>query len=275
MFKILIVDDVMEKTTDLMECINNYDFPEVVIDYELEFKKACNLLKQKYYDLLILDIQLPSIESKNGMTLDGGVKILELLSNVDDMKKPMNIIGLTAYDEKYDEIEKEFNKRLFHLIKYDRASMEWKTQICEKIDYLIKSRENEIEADIKSNINSVDCAVITAVPTEFEAVKKCNLNWEKLVVPDDPTIYYLGKIEVKDNSLSVVLAQQDQMGMVAASTLTAKLISHFNPKMVAMLGIAGGCEGEVELGDILVATESWDYGSGKIVEDKEKGGFVL
>lgn len=275
MFKILIVDDVMEKTTSLMESINKCNFSNVVIDYELEYKKACNLLKREYYDLVILDIQLPSVESENGMTVDGGVKILELLSEVDTMKKPMNIIGLTAHDEGYDEVESAFKKRLFQLVKYDRTSIAWKNQICEKIDYLIKAKENEIEEYQKYNDISVDCAIITAVPTEFDAVKKCNPNWEKIVIKDDPTSYYRGIIENGEKILTVVLAQQDQMGMVAASTLTTKLISQFNPKIVAMLGIAAGCEGEVELGDILVATESWDYGSGKIVEDKDKGGYVL
>lgn len=275
MFKILIIDDVMQKTTDLIESINKCNFSDVIIEYELEYKKACNLLRQEYYDLVVLDIQLPSIESKNGMTLDGGVKILELLSEVDTMKKPMNIIGLTAYDERYDEVAKAFNKRLFHLIKYDSSSIEWKNQICEKIDYLIKAKENEMLEHIKQNMISIDCAIITAVPIEFDAVRKCDLGWEKISIDNDPTSYYCGKIEHGDNVISFVLAQQDQMGMVAASMLTTKLIKNFNPKLITMLGIAGGCEGEVELGDILVAAESWDYGSGKIVEDSTNGGYIL
>ena len=34
-----------------------------------------------------------------------------------------------------------------------------------------------------------------------------------------------------------------------------------------MTGIAAGVEGEIGLGDIMVASESWNYESGKIVEE--------
>lgn len=54
MFKILIVDDVMEKTTSLMDSIKKCNFSNVVIEYELEYKKACNLLKREYYDSIKL-----------------------------------------------------------------------------------------------------------------------------------------------------------------------------------------------------------------------------
>ncbi len=272
MFKILIVDDSMEKTNDLKSCISKYGLEDVAVDYELEVKKACRQLEKNYYDLVILDIQLPAIEIEDGMAYDGGVQILELVSTIDNMKKPMSIIGLTAHDEKYNEIEKKFNEKLFHLVKYDRTSNEWSQKICRKIDYLIKAKEDAISNNEK---RKVDCAIITAVPVEFEAVKNINLNWEKILLDEDTTTYYLGKKRNEKREYTILLAMQDQMGMVAASSFTTKIINYFHPKLIAMLGIAGGFEGEAELGDILVATESWDYGSGKIVEDTENGGYIL
>ena len=274
MFKILIVDDSMPKTNDLIRSITQMGLENIQIDYELEFKKACKLLSREYYDLLILDIQLPSLEYENGIRKDGGVQILEMISEVDTMKKPMSIIGLTAFDESYVEIEEKFNKKLFHLIKYDRSSVEWKNRICEKVDYLIKAKNDALISLNSERERHVDCAIITAVSVEFEEVKKCNLNWKEISIENDPTCYYMADIEDSDHSITVILAQQEQMGLVAAAELTTKLIVNFNPRLVAMVGIAAGCEGEVELGDILIASESWDYGSGKIIQN-EKNEYTM
>lgn len=273
MFKILIIDDALEKTNDLIDCIGKCDYKDVIIEYELEYKKACKLLKANYYDLVVLDIQLPSIERKGGMTLDGGVRILEILSDVDAMKKPMNIIGLTAYDDNYEKIANKFNEKLFHLIKYDRTNCEWKKRICDKIDYLIKSKKEAIIDNEKQKNSKVDCAIITAVDVEFDAVKKIDLQWEKINIDAEPTTFYFGKKNMNEKEYTFLLVKQDQMGMVAAASITTKIIDLFRPKFIAMLGIAAGFEGETNLGDILVATESWDYGSGKIVE--ESGKYVL
>jgi nucleoside phosphorylase len=40
---------------------------------------------------------------------------------------------------------------------------------------------------------------------------------------------------------------------------------HFKPKVVVMTGICAGKRGEVALGQCIVASTSWDYGSGKFV----------
>lgn len=63
---------------------------------------------------------------------------------------------------------------------------------------------------------------------------------------------------------AIVLTLLPEMGMTAASCFTTKLLQLFNPKQVYMIGICGGIKGEVDLTDVIVASASWDYGSGKI-----------
>ncbi|NEW00661.1 5'-methylthioadenosine/S-adenosylhomocysteine nucleosidase [Bacillus megaterium] len=59
------------------------------------------------------------------------------------------------------------------------------------------------------------------------------------------------------------------MGMAAAAVLATKVVYHFRPKYLSMVGIcAGNKQQGIELGDIIVAAESWDYGSGKIKEQE-------
>lgn len=59
------------------------------------------------------------------------------------------------------------------------------------------------------------------------------------------------------------------MGIAAASSVTTKIIEKFDPNSIIMVGICGGRKGEVELGDLIIAERSWDYGSGKIKKLKD------
>lgn len=276
MFSVYIVDDDITKIENIIEGLNVYSSLDLNIEYELELKNACRTLESRRFDLLILDIQLPSLGSKERTSKEGGVQLLRLLSEVDSMKKPTTIIGLTAYDENYDEIQKQFEDKLWHLIKYDSKSESWKNQIIEKVDYLIKAK-TELCSEVmdKGAEPQVHCAVITAVPTETESVLKCGLEWNKYLIDGDPTIYYLSEYEKDNQKIKILLAQQNQMGMPAASVLTTKVINTFSPQIICMIGITGGRKGEVELGDLIIASESWDYGSGKIMPKEDGKGMIL
>jgi nucleoside phosphorylase len=114
-----------------------------------------------------------------------------------------------------------------------------------------------------------DMVVLTAVGVETEQLK---LAFEGMGQQraDDP---YL-RADV--NGLSVVVVQQNQMGMPAAAATAMQAIHEFRPRFMGMTGILGGVEGKVNLGDLVVPDPSWDYGSGKIVSGGEAGdGFLL
>lgn len=276
MFSIYIVDDDITKIENIMESLSEYYDSNLEIKYELEFENACRMLETKRFDLLILDIQLPALGSKARTLKEGGVQLLRRISEVDSIKKPSTIIGLTAYDENYEEIRMQFENKLWHLIKYDSKSVTWKNQIIEKVGYLLKAKNDLCCEVIEKGIGpQVDCVVITAVPTETESVLKCGLVWDKYLISGDPTTYYLSELEKNNRKIKLLLAQQNQMGMPAASVLTTKIIYAFSPKMICMVGIAGGRKGEVELGDLIIVSESWDYGSGKIQPKKNGEGMIL
>jgi nucleoside phosphorylase len=55
------------------------------------------------------------------------------------------------------------------------------------------------------------------------------------------------------------------MGMTASAILATKIIVKFRPRLVLMVGIAGGVKGAgVGFGDVLIADQTVDYGSGKV-----------
>jgi nucleoside phosphorylase len=54
------------------------------------------------------------------------------------------------------------------------------------------------------------------------------------------------------------------MGMPASAFTAAKMIEIFRPEYLIMPGIAAGVAGRCEVGDVIVADPTWDWGSGKI-----------
>lgn len=60
----------------------------------------------------------------------------------------------------------------------------------------------------------------------------------------------------------VCVAASDK-GLSSAAIAATKGIQAFRPRYVVMVGICAGVKGRVNIGDIVVADPSWDWGSGK------------
>jgi len=66
--------------------------------------------------------------------------------------------------------------------------------------------------------------------------------------------------------LRVIATTATSMGLTAAAIATTQLVLQFQPRLVAMIGIAAGTRsGGKQFGDVLVADPSVDYNSGKVV----------
>ncbi|HRI71046.1 MAG TPA: hypothetical protein PK156_42735, partial [Polyangium sp.] len=117
---------------------------------------------------------------------------------------------------------------------------------------------------------SFDIAIICAlhVPELEHARWVVDDDWAKFRKDGDPTMYEQTIFTTKaGNQLRVVAAAASQMGMPASAVLATKMIFHFRPKLVAMVGIAAGVEGDGrDFGDILVPDCTLDYGAGKIIQ---------
>ena len=89
----------------------------------------------------------------------------------------------------------------------------------------MKAKENLSETN--QLLTKCDCAILVAVETEFNAVMNCGLSWEVVDKKDDSTLYYRTKTK---NGKELILARQHQMGMVAATALTTRIIDNFVPR---------------------------------------------
>lgn len=267
MIKILIADDSdhkIKKVREVLENIPEIDEYEIAIDL-VSTKKH---LSTQHYDLLILDLNLPNRIGDDPLPSNGANFLVEL-DRSSRLIKPAYIIGLSAYENYIEEYQDKFDDHLWALVKYEESSDTWSKKIINKINYLLQSKR-----DLGSNYGTTyeyDLAIITALRTpELESILNLEADWTSFKLNNDATEYFKGVFKKDEKKIKVVAASTSQMGMVAASLLTHKLIINFRPKQVAMTGIAGGIKGLANYGDILAADISFDSGSGKIKTD-EKG----
>jgi nucleoside phosphorylase len=81
-------------------------------------------------------------------------------------------------------------------------------------------------------------------------------------------VYSILEPEIGGNVVKVVAAAQNDMGMVPAAILATKTLRAWKPTMLAMVGVCAGVKSRVNLGDVVVAKQLFDYGSGKLVAGK-------
>lgn len=265
--KILLVDDDIEKCNEITNLL--YDIDGFIVDTVHNIFSAKENLIRNYYDVLILDLNLPYDES-DMCYKDAGYLLYKELQNINSMKRPGTIIFITSYEELHEKYYDEVSKGLFSIVKYNTFEMQWKEKIRNKLEYIVKSSEDSI--DLTANGYDYNLAIITAVKIEFDQVKRLLKEQKQITIKGDPTFYTSGYFIEGDKKISVIIAMQHQMGIAASSVLTTKLINNFKPKYIAMVGIAAGKKGEGNYGDIIVPTEVWDYGSGKVVENDEVEG---
>lgn len=116
-------------------------------------------------------------------------------------------------------------------------------------------------------------ALITVTDTETFAVMKLYSDWQEVRFNGDNQLYYETVFHRDNRTFRVVTAKQNEMGMTAGATLSMKLISHFRPKYLIMVGIAAGVvQSHLEdqiYGDVVVADVIWNYSAGKFVSPEK------
>ncbi len=270
MLKVLIVEDNTEKLAKVVKGISSLDCcPLECIDEVRDAGNAKRKLKERKYDLLILDIALPA-QIDSDPEPNGGISLLNEIVERDDVYHlPDHIVGLTAFESSKALAQADFDKELWSLIHFDATSEEWEQQLKGKIEHISAVRA---QGNGEDEFN-YDLAVVTALnDPELKAVLDLDWKWKPVDIRNDHTIYHEGEFKTASGVKKVVAASARAMGMPAAAALSMKMIGLFRPRFMAMTGILAGTQGDTNLGDIIVASQCWDWGSGKHYK-KEGGAF--
>ncbi len=265
MINIIIVEDNNDKLVKIQDLIKTeIDIPEQNVSTAKNVKEAKIIMRNTTFDLMILDLVLPLDEDDNESP-ENGISFLKTIQTNPTINPPIHIVGLTSFTDLIEQYAAEFTKYLWYLIEYKGDESDWKEKLKEIFFHLIKVRKEFLNPiNIKYDF---DIAVICALHNpELVQILKIPANWEKYSIQNDATQYFIGIFERGAKRLKVVCASPPQMGMVASATLSMKMINSFKPKYIAMTGIAAGYSGnDLGYGDILIADQSYDGTSGKII----------
>lgn len=213
--------------------------------------EAVAAMRKQQFDLLVLDLNMPR-RTGDGPSPEGGRFVLDAIAGGAVLQRPSHVFGLTAFKDIAAKQLTHFDRESWAIQYYDPAEDVWAERLARKLGHIAASRAMPSGGDYK-----IDCAVITAVDVEMRAVLALPADWRVVEVEGDESIYHRGQM----GDLSMVACSVNEMGMPSAAAVAMKLIYTFRPRYLAMCGIAAGIG--AELGDILVADQCWDYGSGK------------
>lgn len=143
--------------------------------------------------------------------------------------------------------------------------------ITPKVDISEVSKKNVESEEIQNSSQSpkIDVVIIVAVPNEKDGVYSA-FGLPKTLTRQFDLLdqYCLDYVNFKHAGMNIALLIQPNMGMTQSSSLTTRAILGFRPKLVAMVGICAGRKAKAKLGDIIVASNVFDYTAGKRYIDR-------
>lgn len=139
MIRILLVDDDPQKSHNIESMIIDL-LPQTGIDIvrAATISEATNILSERHFDLMLLDLNLP-MRYNSATQPDAGIKFLYHLARRNNIHTPTHIIGLTAFDNLLSEHQEHFHKSGWVLLKYEQNSDAWEKVISEKIFHILDS----------------------------------------------------------------------------------------------------------------------------------------
>ena len=265
MVRILFIDDNIERIQQISSWLTENNI-ECETEYSMTKDDALRKLTKTQYDLVLVDIVLPNNMSTIGLSNFAGMEIINEIVYSNSIIRPLCLLGITSNEESYDNAKTTFDKNFLSLTIWDESNEEWKIKFISKVKYISKLSLNYRSL----NSNKVHSVIIATVDDEYEALEKLPVKWESCSLKNDPLLFSCTNYEdINGISKKLLRVKLPEMGMSAASHVTTKIISVFDPETIVMVGICGGKKDEVNLGDIIVAEKSWDYGSGKVKCDKK------
>ena len=265
--RVLVVEDDNDKLRRLAQVLGRAGVTENDIIVAQCAQQAKVNLRQERFDLLLLDLNIPvhlSEEPKSGE----GLRLLKEITERTKYRKPVHVIGVTAFDSEHRQAQPVFDAALVPIFRYEREADNWELPLQRRVEYLIATVAPSPKTPTEYDF---DIAVITALDRpELSAVLDLPWGWSAANFGDDDTTYHIGSFESVRGKKRVVAAHSPFMGMPVASILATKLIQRFRPKYLVHLGIAAAVRGQAEIGDVLVADPGWDWGSGKFALEGEE-----
>ncbi|WP_224702708.1 response regulator [Devosia aquimaris] len=272
-FRVLIIDDSEAKRRRVMERLAETTAPFNLAFVEAgNYEEACARLSEQVFDFVVLDIMLPA---GNGEPHPRWSRILIEKIASGTLSTPVNIFGLTEYEDMAEQEKLFFEENLFGLSVFNWNEDGWANFIGAKIRFIATAIHTSLSFQM-SNFD-FDFLVLTARhDSEYLPIR--NVLFGETKSSRHPVwreASHFGAIHTQSGrSFKTALVCVGEMGLAGTAAIAAQAIQFLRPRVVAMLGMCAGFEGKgCNLLDCIVATEAACWQDGKHSRDDGKSVF--
>lgn len=290
--RILIIDDSIDKISNLLETINTLPF-KCIIDNTETTTNALLLLKEKVYDIAIVDLHLPLRKGEQPNPKGGKQLIDEIYRKNEILNVPKYIIGFSQYDEESEEFSS-----IWKVVRYVPSSNSWKNSILNLFKHVsISKNYDKIDDDkilptiIAEGVTDLDYLNLSfelffpQKKYEISIISQPNAgaNW----VANQIVIWALQNFKDTSSKIikSVGLLDSDEAGNFAKKTIHERLKSQteqnsfkivqvlpkYNPEVLAFYKVK--CKIELEI-ESLFPIEVFEYAEEKNWLEHRNNTFV-
>ena len=264
--RLLVVDDDKNKVETIIDLWNKTDGPsrsEFIVAQSTS--EAMKFVRDGSFDLLVLDLMIPR---RKDLTpdKDEAKRFLEDLHQDESMRPPREVIILSSFAETLQTEREFYNMKGWTALHFGIEFQEWRDVLIAKLQYIKKCVIDQINTG-RASYETDYCIISALRKPELNHILSAQYSWqsEGLI---DATEFYRGECKVKGDIKRIVCGNAFGMGMVHGSLLSFKAWHYFRPRFIVMIGMTAGVRGATNMGDILIAEDVWDYGAGKVSEDK-------
>jgi nucleoside phosphorylase len=266
--KVLVVEDDSAKLRNIVSAL--IEVPGISLDdvsHVGDAVAAKRFLHDRSADLIVLDLHLPDRMDLPPQP-SGGLDFVRSITSRPSFFVPTHVVAISGNAEALSASGDEVGE-LWGVIRYEQADDRWREQLKNRVRYALAAWRSMVGRPRETR--PCEVAILTALDDELAGVLRIqHLKWTAHRPEGDGTTYHEANMETGGGRVRLVAATASRMGMAATAALASKVIDLYRPEYICMAGITGGIRGRVELGDVLIADPSWDWGSGKyeVVEGK-------
>lgn len=254
---VLIVDDAPDKRRLLREALVGFGVSDQLVFEADDAASARRALKDRYYDLMLLDVLLPS-RRDSIPAADVSADFLREILEDETSPAPGRVVAVTADCDVVKNWSAEFNRMVTQVLEVSPGVDDWRYSLNCLITHIASAEAASRQYDFDV------CFQATLRDPELEQLKRVgDVCWSPEEPLSDGLLYQRGELEVEGRVLKVACAHAPQMGLVASTHLATTLIEVLRPRVMVMTGICGAVGKDSKLGDVIVADKSWDWQAGK------------
>ena len=271
---ILIIDDKEQKIDNLRKVITSIS-EDINVEESQTIVDAREKMRDYSYDMVILDMVIPELEGEEPSRTGGSDYLTEIYENT-DIKRPLQVIGLTEYEEEFNQQKEEFRDRLWYLLFYSQKDIKWKKSLKDKVVQLMGMKRDFIQTLLERD--KYDVGVICALSEEFEQLQKAfdGCTWDDCRLDGLPWLFRTTTVPTASfKDIRVIAACADRPGVCATSILATALYTVARVDAIFMTGITAGVDYDgIRLDDVIIAESVLDYATGRLEEEENGKGEI-